>query len=97
MSQMTTNVRRSLSTKPYFRGRKLVIEYTDGSPCPEAPKLRKSTLMSLMCDRELFQKASISFVGQANECAYFFEVRTASACPTVKAQALGPISVFGIM
>ncbi|KAL7267196.1 Cation-independent mannose-6-phosphate receptor CI-MPR [Rhizina undulata] len=53
--------------------------------------------MSLLCDREQFQKASISFVGHANECAYFFEVRTASACPTFKAQALGPISVFGLI
>lgn len=53
--------------------------------------------MSLMCDRDMLQKAAVSFVGQANECAYFFEVRTASACPTVKIQALGPVSVFGIM
>lgn len=95
--RLRTDARRSVSTNPHFRGRKLVIEYTDGSPCPDAPKLRKSTLMSLMCDREMFQKASISFVGQANDCAYFFEVRTASACPTFKAQTLGPISVFGIM
>ncbi|KAH8153224.1 uncharacterized protein LAJ45_02811 [Morchella importuna] len=87
----------SVSTDLHFRGRKLVIEYTDGSPCPDAPKLRKSTLMSLMCDRDMLQKAAVSFVGQANECAYFFEVRTASACPTVKIQALGPVSVFGII
>lgn len=95
--RLRTDARRGVSTNPHFRGRKLVIEYTDGSPCPDAPKHRKSTLMSLMCDREMFQKASISFVGQANDCAYFFEVRTASACPTFKAQTLGPISVFGIM
>jgi cation-dependent mannose-6-phosphate receptor len=85
----------SVSKTPKFRGRKLVLEYTDGSPCP-AESLRKSTLMSLLCDRDLATPV-ISFVGQADDCAYFFEVRTAAACPTVPSQALGPVSVFGIM
>jgi cation-dependent mannose-6-phosphate receptor len=54
--------------------------------------------MSLMCDHEQFQKPSVSFVGQMNDCAYFFEVRTAAACATInQAQALGPGAVFGAM
>ncbi|KAA8905728.1 mannose-6-phosphate receptor binding domain-containing protein [Sphaerosporella brunnea] len=86
----------SVSASPRFRGRKLVLAYENGSPCPGAPSYRKSTLMSLMCDHEQFQKPSVSFVGQMNDCAYFFEVRTAAACATVnQAQALGPGAVFG--
>jgi len=86
----------SASSKPYFRGRKLVLQYTGGSPCPDARTYRKSTLMSLMCDHEAFTKPSVAFVGQINECAYFFEVRTAAACATInQAQALGPAAVFG--
>jgi hypothetical protein len=54
--------------------------------------------MSLMCDHEAFTKPSVAFVGQINECAYFFEVRTAAACATInQAQALGPAAVFGAM
>jgi len=54
--------------------------------------------MSLMCDHEQFRKPSVSFVGQMNDCAYFFEVRTAFACATInQAQALGPGAVFGAM
>lgn len=75
-----------------------MLEYENGSPCPDAPNLRKSTLMSLMCDHEQFSKPSVSFVGQMNDCSYFFEVRTAAACATInKAQELGPGAVFGAM
>ncbi|KAI5814685.1 mannose-6-phosphate receptor binding domain-containing protein [Pyronema omphalodes] len=86
----------SVSTTPQFRGRKLILAYENGSPCPNAPELRKAALMSLMCDHEQFHKPSVAFVGQFNDCAYFFEVRTAAACPTLnQAQALGPGAVFG--
>jgi len=108
----------SVSTRPYFRGRKLVLEYVGGSPCP-APDdtdddkeegkgktnknkkkkesgYRKSTIMSHLCDHDAI-KPVISFVGQVNHCGYFFEVRSSAACPTVATQALGPISVFGII
>lgn len=111
----------SVSTSPYFRGRKLVLEYVGGSPCPapadtdedkdEKEKrkgktssknkkkesgYRKSTIMSHLCDHDAIRPV-ISFVGQVNHCGYFFEVRSSAACPTVGTQALGPISVFGIM
>ncbi|KAF8251841.1 mannose 6-phosphate receptor domain-containing protein, partial [Wilcoxina mikolae CBS 423.85] len=86
----------SVSASPHFRGRKLVLAYENGSPCPNAPSYRKGTLMSLMCDHEQFHKPSVSFVGQMNDCSYFFEVRTAAACATInQAQALGPGAVFG--
>ncbi|CUS11152.1 unnamed protein product [Tuber aestivum] len=107
-----------VSTSPYFRGRKLVLEYVGGSPCPtpddadddeerEKEKTskkkkkkesgyRKSTIMSHLCDRDAIRPV-ISFVGEVNECGYFFEVRSSAACPTVGTQALGPVSVFGII
>ncbi|RPA93868.1 mannose 6-phosphate receptor domain-containing protein [Choiromyces venosus 120613-1] len=104
----------SVSTAPYFRGRKLVLEYTHGSPCPSPDEVedggadaeggnkkkkggfRKTTLMSHLCDRDAIRPV-ISFVGAVNHCGYFFEVRSAAACPTVRTQALGPVSVFGII
>ncbi|PWW73541.1 mannose 6-phosphate receptor domain-containing protein [Tuber magnatum] len=108
-----------VSKSPYFRGRKLVLEYVGGSPCPapddadeeeeeerekgKASKTkkkesgyRKSTIMSHLCDHDAIRPV-ISFVGEVNECGYFFEVRSSAACPTVGTQALGPVSVFGII
>ncbi|KAH0563542.1 hypothetical protein GP486_001898 [Trichoglossum hirsutum] len=117
-------------------GRKLVLNYTDGSPCASHPSSsfeprkknkdhdgnktdededeheggsskkksaprRKSTLISLLCDRDpLAPKASVAFVGASpDECAYFFEVRSSAACggATDSQQTLGPWGVFGIM
>lgn len=88
----------AVSRKPVFRGRKLVLQYEGGSPCPGAPEgYTKSTVMSLMCDHEAFARPAVSFVAQVHECSYFFEVRTAAACATVKEQNLGPVAVFGVM
>lgn len=88
----------AVSRKPVFRGRKLVLQYDDGSACPDAPEgYTKSTVMSLMCDHEAFAHPAVSFVAQVKECTYFFEVRTAAACATVKEQNLGPVAVFGVM
>ncbi|KAI9822048.1 MAG: Cation-independent mannose-6-phosphate receptor CI-MPR [Thelocarpon impressellum] len=119
------------SSEPVFRGRKLVLNYTDGSPCSEpsserrslesrrvgkhegeddhgkakAPKKgpvrRKSTLISLLCDRDpLAPKASVSFVGASpDECAYFFELRSRAACGGVRdaQQSISPGGVFGVI
>ena len=54
-----------LSTEPVFRGRKFVLNYTDGSPCSEGALSkdyfnaaagnstpRKSSIISLLCDRD---------------------------------------------
>lgn len=134
---------RQQSSEPVFRGRKLVLNYTDGSPCdsspksrrspspklidddddddddkdrhskkpkgspdrhktphqPHAPKHRKSTLISLLCDK-VAPKTTVAFVGASpDECAYFFEVRSAAACGGVSdaRQSLGPGGVFGVM
>ena len=134
---MKTNSQQSAA--PVFRGRKLVLHYTDGSPCdspprskraaspsprrdddddekhrpsknpkggsdrhkPNSPTHRKSTLISLLCDRDpLAPQASVAFIGVSpDECAYFFEVRSAAACGGVSdaRQSLGPGGVFGVM
>ncbi|KAF8470553.1 mannose-6-phosphate receptor binding domain-containing protein [Kalaharituber pfeilii] len=83
-----------------FRGKKLILEYTNGSPCGDSSSsFRKSALISFLCDREtLLSKPSVAFVGQSQDCAYFFEIRTVAACPTFKAQeSLSPIAVFAII
>ncbi len=67
----------------------------------ESSTRRKSTLISLLCERDaLAPKASVAFVGASpDECAYFFELRSPHACGGVsnKQQALGPGGVFGVM
>ena len=138
----TDSERSQQSSELVFRGRKLVLNYTDGSPCTPSskskrapsPKLidgddddddddrnhhskrpkggsdrhrgpihRKSTLISLLCEKDRTSeapKASVAFVGASpDECAYFFEVRSAAACPGVSdaQQSLGPGGVFGVM
>lgn len=94
---------RQQASDPFFRGRKLVLNYTDGSPCPGTNSTRrKSTLMSFLCDRDAAANgANPSFVGTMDSCAYFFEVRSAAACGGIAvnphAGGLGPAGVFGIM
>lgn len=136
---------RQASTEPIFRGRKLVLTYTDGSPCddqsnrPHMPRKlvgddegedkkhghddkndtdhneadkgknkekskgrRKSTIISMTCDREsLAAKAHVSFVSASlDECTYFFEAKSIGACGGViqdTQQTIGPGGVFGVM
>jgi len=85
------------STGLHFRGRKLILEYSGGSPCPHQSNFRRTTTLSFQCDREVFQRAAISFVSAPNDCSYFFDVRTAYACPTVQLQAAGPFAIFGVI
>lgn len=121
---------RQESSSLNFRGRKLVLNYTDGSPCPppsdttsHKSKLlldgndardnnssdgdgkenvrRKSTLISFLCDHELLAAApTVAYVGTMDSCSYYFEIRSASACGGVAADAdggVGPGGVFAIM
>ncbi|KAH3678514.1 hypothetical protein WICMUC_001531 [Wickerhamomyces mucosus] len=71
------------SSIPVFRGKKLTLTYENGSYCPNGLD-RKSTLLSFTCDKEILQKAQVSFVGVLHDCDYFFEVRTVHACPTAR-------------
>ncbi|PLN80835.1 mannose 6-phosphate receptor domain-containing protein [Aspergillus taichungensis] len=93
------------ASEPFFRGRKLVLNYTDGSPCPGEylgnASRTKSTIMSFLCDNDSpGSHATPSFVGTMDHCTYFFEVRTAAACGGVApsdGDGLGPAEVFGVI
>lgn len=93
------------SAKPYFRGRNLVLQYDNGSPCldrdgRETP-FRKSSIFSFRCDRDLLlssppsKAAVLTYAASANECSFFFEVRAVQACPSVDTtQGINPIIIF---
>lgn len=84
----------NFNSTPIFRGKKLTLQYNDGSFCPNGVD-RKSTILSFTCDKEILQKAQISFVGALHDCDYFFEVRTVHACATAqKADNLAVIWIF---
>ena len=86
--------------RPIFRGKRLVLEYTDGSRCAGgAYSFEKTTVISFLCDHELYLEPRVSFVGTSNECGFFFEFRTARACATVKVErsSLSPGGVFGVI
>lgn len=103
----------NFNSTPVFRGKKLLLTYTNGSYCKDphakpgsdgyltdafGKKLRKSTILSFTCDKEIMAKASVSFIGVLNDCDYFFEVRTAHACITPKkADDLAAIWIFMFM
>ena len=83
-----------------MRGRKMVLNYTNGSPCPDplsdahdtaiatdvdVPTRRKTTLVSLLCERDpLMPLLTLSFVGSPDECTYVFEARSSAACPGIE-------------
>ncbi|KAL4974471.1 mannose-6-phosphate receptor binding domain-containing protein [Aspergillus desertorum] len=90
------------ASNPFFRGRKLIMNYTDGSPCDGEGSLNKSTLISFLCDRDVTVSTPIvSFVGTMDQCTYFFEVRSFAACGGYgndpAGQGLSPGGVFGII
>lgn len=78
------------------RGRKLLLNYTNGSPCPDLDELgnplmissssktsrRKSTILSFTCDTSpaLSTTPRISFLASPDHCSYIFEVRSRYAC-----------------
>ncbi|KAJ5820526.1 hypothetical protein N7474_006117 [Penicillium riverlandense] len=98
------------ASDPFFRGRKLVLNYTNGSPCPSdydatasnSSLRRKSAIMSFLCDRDAVpNQATPSFVGTMDSCSYFFEIRSSAACGGIALNpstgGLGPAGVFGVI
>ncbi|KAL4780026.1 mannose-6-phosphate receptor binding domain-containing protein [Aspergillus varians] len=94
------------ASDPFFRGRKLVMNYTDGSPCDGEfigkGSHNKSTIISFLCDRDISAYSpTISFVGTMDQCTYFFEVRGSAACGGFShdsaGQGLSPGGIFGII
>ncbi|CUM65778.1 uncharacterized protein PRCAT00003426001 [Priceomyces carsonii] len=89
------------SSTPVFRGKKLTLTYENGSACDglidktTGQLMRKSTLLTFTCDREMQGRATVSFIGSFNDCNYFFEVRSHEACPTAaKESNLAVIWIF---
>ncbi|KAK5148737.1 hypothetical protein LTR04_000579 [Oleoguttula sp. CCFEE 6159] len=72
-----------------------------GQPGKNADVRRKSTIISLLCERDpLSPLATVAFVASSpDECTYFFEARTSAACGGIEAarQQLGPGGVFGVI
>jgi hypothetical protein len=64
---------------------------------------RKSTIIILSCDNEPLAlrgaNVVLSFAGALDECAYFFEAKSAAACAGIETtpSQLGPSGVFGVM
>ncbi|KAL4984242.1 mannose-6-phosphate receptor binding domain-containing protein [Aspergillus falconensis] len=90
------------ASDPFFRGRKLIMNYTDGSPCDDEGSHNKSTIISFLCDRDVTVSTPIiSFVGTMDQCTYFFEIRSSAACGGYghdpAGQGLSPGGVFGII
>ena len=136
--------------EPVLRGRKLVLNYTGGSPCgggerksgrsvgllgereiidddddkddkkkgkdekdddkkdkddkpkhPSSSSRRKSTIISMLCDRDpMSPQLTLNFVGaDTDECTYFFEARSSAACGGIEVakQTLSPGGVFGVI
>lgn len=91
------------STTPVFRGRKLTLTYENGSYCENlrdenGAKIRRSTLITLTCDRDMMSKAAVSYIGNSNECNYMFEIRSHHVCPTaVKGNNLAAVWIILII
>ncbi|KAL4922668.1 mannose 6-phosphate receptor domain-containing protein [Aspergillus aurantiobrunneus] len=94
------------ASDPFFRGRKLVMNYTDGSPCEGEfigkGSHSKSTMISFLCDHDISASTpTISFIGTMDQCTYFFEIRSSAACGGYgndpAGQGLSPGGVFGII
>lgn len=84
----------NFNTKPkLFGNKKLTLQYEQGSKCPNGVD-RKSTLLNFICDRDITARAQINYIGNSNNCSYFFEVRSIYACPT--ANKSNEINVLGI-
>lgn len=68
-------------------------------PSSDKQERRKTTIISLLCESDPLGKSSISFVAAVDDCTYFFEGRSRSACGIVHAdtQTLSPGGVFGVI
>lgn len=87
------------STELRFRGKKLILEYHGGSACPGDSQYHKSSLILFTCDPSMIGTASVGFIGELDDCSYFFEYKTSRACATTRdvASALSPGYVFLII
>lgn len=68
---------------------------------PSSSSRRKSTIISMLCDRDpISPQLTLNFVGaDTDECTYFFEARSSAACGGIEVakQTLSPGGVFGVI
>lgn len=88
------------SESPVFRGRKLTLTYSNGSYCDSikyanGERVRRKTILTFTCDRDMMSKAHVSYVAAVDDCTYLFEFRSDFACPTAaKADNFAAIWIF---
>ncbi|RBQ83326.1 hypothetical protein VDGD_09748 [Verticillium dahliae] len=85
-----------------FAGEKLAEATDSGDEKKNKPVRRKSATLSFHCEPEqLAGQIGVSFVStDPEECAYFFEIRSAHACARAEPHqpgSVGPGSVFAII
>ena len=92
------------STKPEFHGRKLTLTYNNGLYCENlvdaktGERIRRTTVLTFTCARDMMARASVHFVAQAHDCTYFFEVRSHHACPMApKSNNLAAVLIFALI
>lgn len=92
------------ATTPEFHGRKLTLTYTNGLYCPNlidaatGEKMRRSTIITFTCARDMMARASIHFVASAHDCTYFFEVRSHHACPMApRSNDMAAVWIFALI
>lgn len=89
-----------VSSRPVFKGKKLTLTYENGTTCngmyfKDGLPLRRKTIMTFTCDREMLTRAHVSYVASVDECTYIFEVRSHLACPTAaKKDNLAAVFIF---
>lgn len=94
----------NFNSTPHFRGRNLLLEYTNGSPCLNKDGndsgFKKSSTIHFKCDRELatIKNGLISYVTSHDDCSFYFEVRTPHACPSVDSrESISPVTIFFVI
>lgn len=90
----TVSIGKYNSNLTMYPNKRITLKYQDGDVCPNKID-KKSTLLNFVCDRDIISKAQITYIGNTNNCSYFFEVRTLYACPKAdKTQELSILPIF---
>ncbi|KAG0332135.1 Cation-independent mannose-6-phosphate receptor CI-MPR [Podila horticola] len=85
-----------LSKTPFFRSENLLLKYENGDECLGGTgELKRSTLIHFVCDNSVSGQGKPVLIADSNECSFWFEWRTPSACATDKPKSDNSGGVFG--
>ncbi|KAF8939399.1 Cation-independent mannose-6-phosphate receptor CI-MPR [Dissophora ornata] len=74
----------------------LLLEYKDGDDCPNTNgNYKKSTLIRFICDTSVTGQGNPFLLSNNNDCNYWFEWRTPSACSVERPSGSSGGGVFG--